>query len=218
MCMKLYTYPRAPSPRRVHLFLAEKGLEIDTETVDLVAGEQMLPAFLDKNPRGTVPALALDDGTFLCECVAICRYIEEIHPEPSLFGRSAVAKALIAERDHWVEMSGILAVVEAFRNSPAWFEDRALPGPRPVARIAELADRGRQRYDWFVHDLDGILADSEYVAGAEFSVADITALVTIDFAAWAIEAEIPEERSGVRRWHQMMNSRASVENEKTSAG
>lgn len=208
--MKLYTFPQAPSPRRVHLFIAEKGLEIEQETIDLRKGEHLEPEYAGRNPACTVPALELDDGTCLSECVAICRYLEEIQPDPPLFGRNALERALTVERDHWVEMNGTLAVVEAFRNSEAWMQDRALPGSRPVARIPELAERGRLRYGWFLEDLDGILAESEYVAGEAFSVADITALVTVDFARWAIKTEMPDSVEHVRAWHEKVSARDSV--------
>lgn len=208
--MKLYTFPQAPSPRRVHLFIAEKGLDIEQQTIDLRKGEHLEPEYAGCNPACTVPALELDDGTCLSECVAICRYLEEIQPDPPLFGRHALERAVIAERDHWVEMNGILAVMEAFRNAAPGMADHALPGTRRVAQIPELAERGRQRYGWFLEDLDGILAGSEYVAGEVFSVADITALVTIDFARGALKAEIPDWAERVRVWHEKVSARDSV--------
>lgn len=209
--MKLYTFPAAPSPRRIHLFLAEKGMEIDQEMVDIRSGAHFDPDFGRLSPQRTVPLLELDDGTCLSESVAICRYLEEIQPEPPLLGRTATERAWIVDRDHWVEMNGLLAVMEAFRNSLPGMKDHALPGPRPVAQIAELAERGRQRYGWFLEDLDRQLGRHAYLAGDEFSVADITALITVDFASWGIKVDIPETLENATRWHRDVSARPSVQ-------
>lgn len=212
--MKLYTFPQAPSPRRVHLFMAEKGLDIEQEVVDLRSGEHLESEFARKNPNCTVPTLELDDGTCLCECVAIGRYLEELHPDPPLLGRTPEERGIIADRDHWVEMNGTLAVIEAFRNAVPGMKDHALPGSRPVAQIAELAERGKQRYGWFLEDLDEMLSGREYVAGTRFSVADITALVTVDFATQAIKQEMPGELGNLARWYEQVNARPAVQREK----
>jgi glutathione S-transferase len=209
--MKLYTYPAAPSPRRVHLFLAEKGMEIDQEIVDIRAGAHFEPGFGARNAQRTVPVLELDDGTCLSESVAICRHLEEIQPEPALLGRTATERAWIADRDHWVEMNGLLAVMDAFRNSLPGMKDHALPGARPVAQIAELAERGRQRYGWFLEDLDQQLAGRQYVGGDGFSVADITTLITVDFATRGIKLAIPEALENATRWHREVSARPSVQ-------
>lgn len=209
--MKLYTFPGAPSPRRIHLFLAEKGMEIDQEIVDIRSGAHFEADFGRLNPQRTVPLLELDDGTCLSESVAICRYLEEIQPEPPLLGRTARERARIADRDHWVEWHGLLAVMEAFRNSLPGMQDRALPGSRPVAQIEALAERGRERFGWFLEDLDGQLASHRFVAGDSFSVADITALVTVDFAARGIKLAIPETLEHATRWHRAVSARPSVQ-------
>lgn len=212
--MKLYTYPQAPSLRRVHLFLAEKGdalsRQIEQIVVDLRAGAHLSDEFGRKSPCHTVPVLELDDGRCLSECGAICRYLEAIEPEPPLFGRSPEAQGIIADREHWVEMNGLLAVMEAFRNTLPGMADHALPGRRPVPQIAALAERGRRRYEWFLEDLDGFLAASEYIAGDDFSQADLTALVTIDFAVRGIKLAIPGSLDHVRRWYEEVASRPSV--------
>lgn len=210
MTMKLYTFPAAPSPRRVHLFLAEKGLEIEQVIVDLLAGEHLADDFACINRQCTLPVLELDDGTCLCESVAICRYLEEIHPDPPLLGSTAEQRAVIADIDHWVEMNGLVAVIEAFRNALPRMKDHALPGRRPVPQIAELAERGRKRYGWFLDDVDEMLAKREFVAGNTFSVADISTLVAIDFAAWGIKIEIPESLANLTRWYDQVSSRPSV--------
>jgi glutathione S-transferase len=209
--VKLYTYPQAPSPRRIHLFLAEKGLDIEQEVIDIRAGAHFNPDFAGRNRQRTVPVLELDDGTCLSESVAICRYLEDLQPSPPLFGNSAAERAFVVDRDHWVEMNGLLAVMDAFRNSLPGMADRALPGPRRVAKIAELAERGRQRYGWFMADLDEQLADREFIAGNDFSVADITALVTIDFASRGIKMDIPDELTHLTRWYAQVNARPAVQ-------
>lgn len=208
--MKLYTYPEAPSPRRVHLFLAEKGMDLEQELVDMWKGEHMSDAFAAIHPDCTVPVLELDDGTCLSSCAAICRHIETVQPDPPLFGTTPEQRARIDDRDRWVEMNGMLAVMEGFRNSVKGFKDHALPGRRPVVQIPELAERGRQRFGWFMQDLDEMLSRHEYVAGDEFSVADITALVTIDFGLRGMKMQLPEEAESLKAWHARVNERPSL--------
>ncbi|MEM1080203.1 MAG: glutathione S-transferase family protein [Pseudomonadota bacterium] len=208
--MKLYTFPHAPSPRRIHLFLAEKGIEIDQQLVDLRTGEHLShPVFAD-HPQRTVPALELDDGPLLTESVAICRYLEERFPEPALLGSTAEERAQIADIDHWVELHGLIPVMEAFRNHVRGMKDRALPGIRPVAQIPELAERGRQRYQWFLEDLNTRLQGEYYVAGPDFSVADITARVAIDFARQAIKIEPPKTAEAPQAWYQRLSERPAL--------
>ncbi|MEE4296510.1 MAG: glutathione S-transferase family protein [Wenzhouxiangella sp.] len=207
--MKLYTYPAAPSPRRVHLFLAEKGMQIPEETVDLGAGDHLRAAFAQINPALTVPALVLDDDTCLVEPIAICQYLEERQPDPPLMGSDPLQRALVLERNHWVETNGLLAVMEGFRNRSKAMRHRALTGPRAVEQIPELSQRGKQRYEWFLEDLDHLLAKTEFLAGDFFSLADITAWVTMEFAGWGIRLAIPENRSNCRRWQKQLADRAS---------
>lgn len=209
--MKLYTFPAAPSPRRVHLFLAEKGLKLDQQIVDLRSGEHLHTDYFTRHPQRTVPALELDNGQWLTECAAIVRFLEELQPEPRLLGSSITERALIADCDHWIEMHGLLAVMEAFRNHARGMRDRALPGPRPVAQIAELAERGRQRYRWFLQDLNQKLSEHAYAAGDDFSVADITAFVTIDFARSAIKIDIPTEADRLQDWFQRIHERPAFQ-------
>ncbi len=205
--MRLYTYPAAPSPRRIHLFLAEKGIEIEQTTVDLAAGEHLKPEFAAINPALTVPALVLDDGSCLAESVAICDYLESLYPDPPLIGRSALERARVIERNHWIEWTGLMAVMEGFRNRSRAMNDHAITGPRAVAQIPELAERGVQRYQWFLQDLDALLASSDYLAGEFFSMADITAFVVIEFASWGIRQPLPDELSHIRRWQHSVARR-----------
>ncbi|RFF29661.1 glutathione S-transferase family protein [Wenzhouxiangella sediminis] len=208
--MKLYTFPEAPSPRRVHLFLAEKGLSPEQVFVDMRKGEHLTDDFAAIHADCTLPVLELDDGTRLSSCAAICRHLESVQPEPALLGATPEARARIDDRDRWVEMNGMLAVMEGFRNSLKGFKDHALPGRRPVAQIPELAERGRRRFDWFMQDLDGMLADHDHVAGDGFSVADITALVTIDFGLRGMKMQMPDNAGALRAWHERVSTRPSV--------
>lgn len=208
--MKLYTFPEAPSPRRVHLFLAEKGLELEQVRIDMRQGEHLSDGFARINSDCTLPVLELDDGTCLSSCAAISRHLERIQPEPPLLGTGVEEQARIDDRDRWVEMNGMLAVMEGFRNSLKGFKDHALPGRRPVAQIPELAERGRRRFEWFMTDLDGMLADHDHVAGDDFSVADITALVTIDFGLRGMKMQMPESAGSLKAWHERVSARRSV--------
>jgi glutathione S-transferase len=208
--MRLHTFPEAPSPRRVHLFLAEKGMDIEQVHVDMRKGEHMSDAFAALHPDCTLPLLEFDDGTCLSSCAAISRYLDEIQPDPPLFGRSPEERARIDDRDRWVEMNGLLAVMEGFRNALKGFKDHGLPGRRPVAQIPELAERGRQRFDWFMRDLDAWLSKHDYVAGEAFSVADITALVTLDFGLRGMKMAMPDGAEALEAWHQRVNNRPAI--------
>ncbi len=207
--MKFYDCATAPSPRRVRIFLAEKGLTIPTVQVDLRNGEQFTPAFRAINPDCTVPVLVLDDGTTIPDAIAICRYIEELHPDPLLLGRNTAERAIVESWQRRIERNGFYAVMEAFRNSSPGLKGRALPGPDAFEQIPALAERGRERVQRFFAWLDARLADNEFICGAHFTVADITGLVTIDFAGWA-KLKSPEQLSHLRRWHTAVSARPSV--------
>ena len=208
--MKLYDFIGAPSPRRVRIFLAEKGLTIPTQPVNLAAGEQFADAFRAVNPACTVPALQLDDGTVIAESSAICRYFEELHPSPPLMGTSAVEKAVIAMWDRRMEADGFQAVAEAFRNAVPGLKGRALIGPHSYAQIPELAERGKARVADFFTDLDARLQSSPYVAGDAFSVADITAIVTLDFATLRAKLPLPDSLAALTRWRDLVSARPSM--------
>ncbi len=196
--MKLYDCHIAPNPRRVRMFAAEKRLEIPTVEVDIVGGENLQPAFLAVNPRGLLPVLELDDGTRIDETVAICRYLEERHPEPPLLGVDALDKALVEARQRHVEFDGMLSASEVFRNSVAGFERRGLPGStETIPAIPELVERGTASLRRFYGRLNGYLAESAFVAGERFTIADITALCVADFAA-QVKLPIPEEHVHTR--------------------
>jgi glutathione S-transferase len=207
--MKFYDCATAPSPRRVRIFLAEKGISVPTVQVDLRNNEQLSPTFRAINPDATVPALELDDGTRINDAVGICVYFEAVHPQPALMGETAEQKALIASWQREVERNGFYAVMEAFRNSTPGLKGRALPGPHDYEQIPALAERGRLRVKHFYERMDARLAQSEFVAGPRYSIADITALIAVDFAARA-KMPIPENLSHLRRWHAQVSARPSA--------
>lgn len=204
--MKLYDYAPAPSPRRVRIFIAEKGIEIPSVQVDLARGEHFTPEFKQKNPRCTVPVLELEDGTCLWETLAICFYLEQLHPNPPLMGRDAREKAQLLQWNQRLENDGFQAVAEALRNSAKGFQGHALTGPVGFEQIPALADRGRRRTELFLHDLNANLADRHYILDESFTMADITALVVVDFAG-RIKMPIPEDHLHLRRWYQEVSAR-----------
>ena len=209
--MKLYDSQLAPNPRRVRIFMAEKGIETEVVPIDIIAGENLKPEFLAINPRGLLPTLVLDDGTVLDETVAICRYLEETQPEPPLMGTDPVSKAKIEARQRHMEFDGLLGAAEAFRNGFPKFAERALPGSAGrTAAIPALVERGKASVAKFYAALDEALASSEFVAGDTFSIADITALCTVDFAAGAARCPIPDECANVKRWHAAVSARPSA--------
>ena len=207
--MKFYDCKTAPSPRRVRIFIAEKGLDIETVEVDLRSGEQFGDAFTRLNPDCTVPVLELADGTCLTEVMGICRYLEAAHPEPPLFGRTPTEQGLVTGWNAKIEHQGLMAMAEAFRNSLPGFKGRALPGPVAHEQIPELAARGRERVAAFMAKLDARFADSEFVAGPDYSLADITALVFVDFATRA-KLGPGDDATSLARWYDAVSSRPSA--------
>jgi glutathione S-transferase len=207
--MKFYDCTTAPSPRRVRIFMAEKGIEIPTVQVDLRNGEQLSDAFRKINPRCTVPVLELDDGTCLNETLAICHYLESQYPEPNLMGRDAREQAPVINWNEQVMFEGFLAGADALRNVAKGFANRALTGPKSFGQIPELAERGRARLEQFMAMLDGRLADSPYVALDRYTMADIGAYVCVDFAGW-IKLPVLEQWPNIRRWHEQLSARPSA--------
>jgi glutathione S-transferase len=207
--MKFYDCATAPSPRRVRIFLAEKGIEPPTIQVDLAKGEQLAPEFRAKNPRCTVPVLELDDGTTLCETVAICYYLERTHPEPVLMGRDPREQALVLQWNSRIEVDGFQAVAEVLRNTAKGMKGRALTGPVNFEQVPELAERGRVRTGLFLRELNEHLADHRYLLGDTFTMADITGLVVVDFTGW-IKFPIPDDHVHLKRWHQELSQRPSA--------
>jgi glutathione S-transferase len=207
--MKFYDCKPAPSPRRVRVFMAEKGIEIPTVQVDLRNGEHLKPEFRMINPHCTVPVLMLDDGTRLVSTAAIWRYLEETHPEPPLMGRTVKEKALIADTQWRIETEGFGAVAEALRNSAPGMKDRALTGPVPFEQIPALAERGKKRAELFLQLLEFMVGPKPFLCGDTYSVADIDAMLTVDFAKW-IKLELPPDAVNARRWYASVSARPSA--------
>ena len=207
--MKFYDCATAPSPRRVRIFAAEKGISLPTVQVDLRNGEQFTPAFRAINPDCTVPALVLDDGTVIADAVAICGYLEELHPDPPLIGSTAQERAAVTALNRQIERDGFFAAMDAFRNTAKGLKGRALPGPHDYEQIPELAERGRARVENFFRAMDARLADREFVAGNRYTIADISTLVLTDFAGWA-KLNVPDECAHLRRWHAAVSARPSA--------
>jgi glutathione S-transferase len=176
--------------------------------VDLAARAQFDEPFRSINPRCTVPALALDDGTVLCDNASIARYIEEICPEPPLLGRSPVEKALVAEWLARVEWEGFMGAAEALRNTSKAFKDAAITGPDRYEQIPELAERGRRRAEVFFTTMDERLSETAYLAGDAFSAADIAAYVFVDFAAW-VKLRPGPDLTHLANWREAISRRPS---------
>lgn len=207
--MKLYDCKPAPNPRRVRIFMAEKGIEVETVQVDLGNGEQFGEAFMKINPDCAVPVLELDDGSYVSEVFAICHYLEDLQPEPPLLGTTKEERARILMWHGKVEQQGLAAMADAFRNTTKRMKDNAVTGSASYAQIPELAERGRSRVGEFFLKLDKQLADNEFVAGDSYSIADITAMVVVDFAA-RVKLSLPEDGVNVRRWYDSVSGRPSA--------
>jgi glutathione S-transferase len=207
---KLYEANSSPNSRRVRIFLAEKGVDLTRVPVDLGAKEQLSDAYARINPRRVVPTLVLGDGTAIGEVPAILRYLEEAHPNPPLLGASTVDKALVTMWERRMELEGFAAVMETVRNAAAGLRGRAIAGPHDYEQIPALVERGRQRVRDFYADLETRLTEVPYVAGDRFSVADITAVVTIDFATRALSLPIPEGHVASQRWYARVAARPSM--------
>src|ERR1043165_1062592 len=207
--MKFYDCATAPSPRRVRIFLAEKGVSIETVQVDLRNGEQFTPAYRAINPDCTVPALTLDDGTVIGDAVAICSYLEELHPDPPLIGSTPQERAVVTALNRQIERDGFFAAMDAFRNAAKGLKGRALPGPHDYEQIPQLAERGRARLENFFRATDARLADREFIAGSRFTIADISTLVLIELAGKA-KLSAPEDCTNLQRWYAAVSARPSA--------
>jgi glutathione S-transferase len=206
--MQLYDFP-APTPRRIRMFLAEKGIEIPRVRVDITKGEQFSPAFRALNPSCTVPVLMLDNGTAISEVPAIWHYLEATYSKPVLLGYAPEETALILMWERRMELDGYYAAAEAFRNSAPAFAGHALTGPHEYDQIEAVAARGRTRVLNFYSDLDKRLASVPFIAGPAFTVADITAIVSVDFAQSIVGIEIPEHCENLLRWQEQIAQRSS---------
>ncbi len=201
--MKLYDNSRAPNPRRVRIFLAEKAVQLPTEQVDLVALQQKSPAFSAINPVQRVPTLVLDDGTVLTESMAICRYLEWLHPQPCLLGREGLEAAMIEMWQRRVEFHLLAPVSHVFRHLHPGMKEMEVP------QVPAWGEANKPRIMEFLAVLDAELEDRPFVAGERYSVADITALVAVDFLRPA-KLAVPDALENVRRWHADVSARPSA--------
>jgi glutathione S-transferase len=208
--LKLYHSVTSPNSRRVRIFLAEKGLTVPLVPVDLAEGEQHSDAYRAINPRRVVPTLVLQDGTAIGEVLAIWRYLEEAYPTPPLLGSTPKDKALVTMWERRAELEGFAAVMEGVRNASERLRGRAIAGPYDYDQIPALVERSRLRVRNFYADLDARLAALPFVAGDHFSAADITGLVTVDFATKAMSFPLPDEHNALRRWFETVSSRLSA--------
>jgi glutathione S-transferase len=200
--MKLYTSRLAPNPRRVTIFLAEKGIEIPTVEIDLVKKENLLPEFLGRNPLGRVPVLEFDDGSYLAESIAICRYFEATTPEPALFGSGARAQAEVEMWNRRMELEVLANVTGCFRHSHPYWQGR-------IEQVADYGDLCRRTLDDRMKWLDGEIANRPFIAGERFTVADITAVTAFDLGRVA-KIRIPETLANLTAWYARVSERPSV--------
>lgn len=207
--MLFYDCSTAPSPRRARMFIAEKGLQIETRDISIAKGEQFGDEFRSVNPRGTIPVLVTDEGTVLSENLGIAAYLEARYPEPPLMGRTADERGLVLMWNAIVEQQGGAPIADALRNTHPSFADRAIPGPENYAQIPELAERGKARVASFFAMLESRLNQSAFVAGDAFTLADITTFVFVDFAR-VIRMRIPEENQATQTWFDTIKARPSA--------
>lgn len=201
--MKLYDGGRAPNPRRVTVFLKEKGIEVEIVPVDMGSFGHKSPEITSKNPLQRLPVLELDDGTILCESVAICRYFEEIQPDPPLFGIDAKDRALVEMWNRRAELSFFAAVAAAFRHLHPAMREWEVP------QVPEWGEANKPKVLDFLRFLDGELANREFVAGPRYTIADITAMITFEFMKPA-KITCPEELTHVWRWYKAVHARPSA--------
>ncbi len=208
--LTFYDYAKAPSPRRARIFMAEKAIDYQCVQIDLARGEQLSADYKAINARCSVPALKTEDGTIITENVAIATYIEAIKPEPALMGQTPLEKARILEWNWRCEFEGLMAIAEILRNTSDVMKNRALPGPHNYPQIPQLAERGYQRIQHFYAMLNAHLLQQDYVALDQFTFADITAFVTVDFAKW-VKASPDDSFTALHQWYVRVAERPSAQ-------
>ena len=203
--MKLFTFPRGPNPRRVHIYLAEKGLDVPFEHVDIMKRVNRTPEFIENvNAMGGVPVLELDDGSHIAESVAICRYFEAVHPDPPLFGQTPKEQGTVEMWIRRIELNFMVPV------GMVWVHGSPLTKAVVKNQIAEVADQNRHAVKRYFDFLDQHLAASAFLAGDSFSVADIMALCTLDFAAQLNGLPHSESQEHLSRWYRHVSGRPSA--------
>ncbi len=207
--MLFYDCSTAPNPRRARMFIAEKGLKIETHDISIAKSEQLRPDFLAINPRATIPVLVTESGAVLTENLGIAAYLEATFPEPPLMGRTADEKGAVAMWNAIVEQQGGWPIAEVLRNTNPAMKDRAIPGQTNFEQIPALAERGMARVDLFFDLLEGRLTQSKFLALDQFTLADITAFVFVDFAR-VIRRRIPQTNPATLAWFEAIKSRPSA--------
>ena len=200
--MKIYDSKTAPNPRRVRIFVAEKGIQIPYEEVDLVKAVNRGEEFRKKNPSGTVPVLELDDGTCISETVAICRYLEELHPNPPMMGVDAKDRALVEMWQRRMELELLLPIADAFRQRHDFFKGK-------IRQLPEYAEVQKKNAEDRLARLNNELANRNFIAGDRYTIADITALCAIDFGRVS-KIAIQPDQANLARWHAEVSARASA--------
>lgn len=201
--MKLYDSKMAPNPRRTRIFLAEKGISVPTEQVDMMKMEHKTPEYTALNPMQRMPALVLDDGTIITELIAICRYFEVLQPEPPLFGVGAKEIAMVEMWNRRAELNLLFSVAQVFRHSHPAMKELEVP------QVPDWAEANKPRIAEFLHMLDGELKSRPFIAGDRYSVADITTLCAIDFMK-PTRVAVPDDCVNVKRWHADVSARPSA--------
>lgn len=199
--MKLYTCDPAPNARRLQLFLNYKGIELETQQIDLGNLQQHEPEYVAINPLRTVPALELDDGTLLTEVIAEVSYLESQYPDKPLMGTTDLEKALVLNWDHLIYLTGFSAIADMLRNRSKGFAGRAMTGALKLEQIPELVERGKLRLDAFWPMVEERLGQSTWIACDNFTYADIDLFCLVEFSAWVKEG-IPEDCANLKDWHQ----------------
>jgi glutathione S-transferase len=198
--MKLYTYDLAPNARRLQLFLNYKGIELDTQQIDLGSLEQHDDEYVAINHLRTIPALELDDGTLLTEVIAEAAYLESVYPDKPLMGTTDQEKALVLNWDHLLMISGFSAVANMFRNTVKGFAGRASTGALSLEQIPELAERGKLQLDDFWLMVNRQLEKTTWLTGDNFTYADIDLFCLVEFSGW-VKQGIPEDCASLKDWH-----------------
>ena len=201
--MKLYDFAGAPNPRRVKIFAAEKGIDLELVNCDMSKREHKSKEFLKKNPSGKIPVLELDDGRCISESVAICRYLESIEPEPNLFGKDAFELAFIESRNRHIELELWTQIGTSWVNGPI-VGSMGIFEQIPAAKLA--SDKS---VNSFYRRLDREFSSSKFVAGDRYTIADITLLSAVDFASRMVDLKPDDELKSLHRWHQEVSSRPS---------
>ena len=209
--MKLYDFELAPNAQRVRVFLAEKGLEVPTEQLNVRDDDQFVAPFPSMNPFHCVPFLELDDGTVIAESMSICRYLEELNPKPALFGRTAEERAVI---DMWLrrfELDAFIPMLHAVRNHVPMFAGRVVPGTRTdLPQLPVMVTRGKEMMEVFLARVEPHMAQNEFIAGSEFTIADITGYFTVRMTN-ALEMDLTTSYPAVTAWFDKVSQRPAFQ-------